>query len=72
MRRLPKNFIESNYETTNHRFERWPLAREITVVLVVKLLLLLAIWFICFRHPIDRELQSDDVANVLLSSDPIR
>jgi hypothetical protein len=56
--------------TTSHRFERWPLAREITLVLLIKLILLLAIWLVCFRHPVDRELEPSDVAKVLLSSAP--
>ncbi|MHB8533896.1 MAG: cytochrome oxidase putative small subunit CydP [Sulfuricaulis sp.] len=46
-----------------------PLAREITLVLLVKLFLIFGLWYAFFSHPIDRELTDRRVSAVILSRD---
>ncbi len=43
-----------------------PLAREITVVLLVKLLLIFGLWYAFFSHPIERQLTDRGVSAVIL------
>jgi hypothetical protein len=50
------------------KIQRNSLRREITVVLLVKLALLFAIWFAFFSHPLDRSLTGHDVSRVLVGS----
>ena len=45
---------------------RHTLKREISVALVAKLVLLTALWFIFFSHPLDRSLGANDMDRVLL------
>jgi len=43
-----------------------PLAKEITLALLVKLLLIFGLWYAFFSHPIDRELTDSGVSAVIL------
>jgi len=45
---------------------RSPLAREITIILVIKFALMFALWFTFFRHPIDKSLDAAAVSRVVL------
>ncbi|MGA9032661.1 MAG: cytochrome oxidase putative small subunit CydP [Sulfuricaulis sp.] len=42
------------------------LAKEITVVLLVKLFLIFGLWYAFFNHPIDRQLTDRSVSAVIL------
>lgn len=48
------------------RFSANPLAKEITVVLLVKLCLIFALWYGFFRDPIDRGLTDVVVSAAIL------
>jgi hypothetical protein len=43
-----------------------PLAKEITVALLIKLLLILGLWYAFFSQPVDRELTDLSVSAVIL------
>jgi hypothetical protein len=43
------------------------LAREITLILAVKFVLIFALWFAFFRHPLDHDLDAAAVSRALLS-----
>ena len=45
---------------------RSSLAREITIILVVKFVLILLLWFAFFRHPIDKTLDAAAVSRAVL------
>lgn len=38
------------------RFFRFSLRREIAAIVVVKVLLIFALWYICFSHPVENQL----------------
>ena len=48
------------------KFRDNPLAKEITVALVVKLLLIFGLWYAFFSHPIDQMLTDSGVSAVIL------
>lgn len=58
----------STNAATGDRLGRRPLAREITAILLIKLVLILIIWLTWFRNPIDRELDAAAMSAVLLNS----
>ena len=45
-----------------------PLGRELLVILVVKVILLFAIWWIFFSHPEDHALSPEQVSRAILES----
>ncbi len=46
-----------------------PLAREITIVLLVKLFLIFSLWYAFFSRPVDREITDRRVSAVILGRD---
>jgi len=44
-------------------------AREIMLILAVKFVLMFALWFAFFRHPIDKGLDADAVSRVVLGGE---
>ena len=44
------------------------LRREITIVLVIKTILLFALWYLFFSHPDDRALNAGQVSQALIES----
>lgn len=51
-------------------FPAMSLRKEIALVLVIKLFLIWGIWFLFFSHPVDKQLSSDQFANVIFSITP--
>ena len=51
------------------KFRNNALAREITIVLLVKLFLILGLWYAFFSHPLDRHLTDRGVSAVILGQD---
>jgi hypothetical protein len=47
-------------------FSDYPLVRKIAIVTVIKLLGLLAIWWVFFSGPSERELTPEQVGNAIL------
>ena len=44
------------------------LAREITITLILKIIVLLAIWYFFFSHPIAESLTQDNIRHQILGS----
>lgn len=55
--------------STVRKFRDNPLAKEITVVLVVKILLIFGLWYAFFSQPLDRHLTDRNVSAVILGQD---
>lgn len=49
-------------------FKRKLLFREILLALTIKLVLLCGLWFLCFSHPIDKQLTPMAVSNHLITT----
>lgn len=45
-----------------------PLAREITLVLLFKLVFIFALWFMFFRHPVDEGLVPGDLGQAVFGN----
>ena len=45
---------------------RFMLGKEISLTLIIKLILILILWAICFSHPLTPQLTAADVAQHLL------
>ena len=44
-----------------------PLCKEITAVLLIKLMLLAGIWYLFFSEPVDEHLSASDVSEYILN-----
>ncbi len=55
--------------STMRKFRDNPLAKEITIVLLVKLFLIFGLWYAFFSHPLDRDLSDRSVSAVILGQD---
>jgi len=48
------------------KFRNNPLAKEITVALLIKLVVIFGLWYAFFSHPVDRNLTDRGVSAVIL------
>ncbi len=46
---------------------RTPLKKEITIILIIKLMLLTLLWYVCFSHPVAPQLNIQALGQHLLS-----
>jgi hypothetical protein len=47
---------------------QWSLAREITCVVIIKMLLLYGVWSLWFNHPIPKNERANATAQIILST----
>jgi len=55
--------------STMRKFRDNPLAKEITVVLLIKICLIFGLWYAFFSQPLDRHLTDRGVSAVILGQD---
>ncbi len=44
-----------------------PLKKEITIILIIKMMLLTVLWYVCFSHPVAPQINSQVLSQHLLS-----
>lgn len=55
------------WQTAREFISRTPYRQEMISVVVVKLLMLMVLWWVCFSHPVKHELTPGKVAERLFS-----